>query len=398
MPIIDKNRPAREWVESIRRSYPCETEIDRVLTHKMQKRAGPPYSPVTLDTMVASLNALLKAQLRDEFAVLDPHWMTGGASKLQMCFVLDWNSPGEGRTRTPMVLRMEPAESGLESSRLREFQINAALRGHIPVAPTYWIDKDGEFFPYPATVCGFVSGVTKPTAGNAGVAGTSTTFPPDVAKALGHRFIRHMADMHLFRWQDAALDAFDVPTSPTQSVEWQINWWARVWAEDANEDIPLLQLAIAWLKNNQPPVDHLSIVHGDLKTGNFLYDEASNQITAILDWETAHIGDRHEDLVYMSAGLFFQPLPDGKPGLMGGLLTEQEFYEAYEKASGLPVIAKTAQYYKVLNSLKIIAVCMASCYRAARGGKTHQDVLTAWMVGVGYVVLDDLRRLLEESI
>ena len=58
---LEKDRPTREWIESMRRRYPCETEIDRVLTRKLQRRAGPPYSPVSLDTMVQGLNALLKA-------------------------------------------------------------------------------------------------------------------------------------------------------------------------------------------------------------------------------------------------------------------------------------------------------------------------------------------------
>jgi aminoglycoside phosphotransferase (APT) family kinase protein len=398
MTAVDKSRPSPAWIESLRRRYPCEREVDNFLTRKMLRRAGPPYSPVSFDTMVAGLNALLKASLTDEYQVLDPQWMTGGASKLQMRFTLDWIAPGKGRTRTVMVLRMQPAESGLESSRLREFQINAALSGQLPVAPTYWIDAEGVYFPYPATVCGFVPGVSKPTAGNAGVAGTGTTFPPQVAAKLGLEFVQHMAALHRFKWQHAALGAFDAPTTPTQAAEWQINWWERVVEEDGNEDIPLLRLAIAWLRQNPPPADHLSIVHGDLKTGNFLYDEDSNKITAILDWETAHIGDRHEDLVYMTSALFFQPLPDGKTGLLGGLLPEEAFYEAYEKASGFRFVPQAAQYYKVLNSVKIIAVCMASCYRSARGGKGHQDVLTAWMIGVGYLALEDLRRLLEEII
>ena len=99
---MDKNHPTREWIESLRKRYPCETEIDRVLTRKMKLRAGPGYSPVSLETLVEGVNALLRKHLRDEFRVFDAQWMTGGASKLQVSFVLDWNSPQLGRTSTPM--------------------------------------------------------------------------------------------------------------------------------------------------------------------------------------------------------------------------------------------------------------------------------------------------------
>ena len=50
-----------------------------------------------------------------------------------------------------MVLRMEPAASGIESSRMREYQAQRALIGHIPVPLAYWVDVEGEFLPYPAS-------------------------------------------------------------------------------------------------------------------------------------------------------------------------------------------------------------------------------------------------------
>ncbi len=395
---LEKDRPTREWIESMRKCYPCETEIDRVLTRKMLLRAGPGYSPVSLETLVDGVNALLRRHLPDEFRVSDAQWMTGGASKLQMSFVLDWNSPGAGRTKTPMVLRMEPAASGIESSRMREYQMQRALTGHVPVPPAYWVDVEGEFLPYPAIICGFVNGVTKPTGTDARVSGTGATFPPDLGRVLGQQFVDHMAAMHCLDWRNAGLDAFDAPATPLQSVEWQINWWERVWEEDANEDIPMLRLAMAWLRNNMPPVDHLSLVHGDFRTGNFLYDESNNRITALLDWETAHIGDRHEDIFYMTTAPYRQFAADGKTEVIGGMLPAETFYEAYEKASGLPIIPATATFYRVLNSVKIASVALGSCYRVARGGKTHQDVLVAWIMGVAYTVMDDLRATLEEVL
>ena len=42
---VDKNRPSPEWIAELRRRFPCETEIDRVLTRKLERRAGPPYAP-----------------------------------------------------------------------------------------------------------------------------------------------------------------------------------------------------------------------------------------------------------------------------------------------------------------------------------------------------------------
>ena len=71
MPIVDKNRPTPEWIEEIRRRYPCEKEIDRVLTRKMRRRAGPPYSPVSLETLVKGSEALIRSNLKDDFEISD---------------------------------------------------------------------------------------------------------------------------------------------------------------------------------------------------------------------------------------------------------------------------------------------------------------------------------------
>jgi hypothetical protein len=41
-------------------------------------------------------------------------------------------------------------------------------------------------------------------------------------------------------------------------------------------------------------------------------------------------------------------------------------------------------------------IVIASSYRPARNGKTHQDLLLAWIMGLGYTILDFLRNKLEE--
>ena len=53
-----------------------------------------------------------------------------------------------------------------------------------------------------------------------------------------------------------------------------------------------------------PTVDRVSIVHGDYRAGNFLFSPTTLQISAILDWELAFLGDRHADLAYVIDPLF----------------------------------------------------------------------------------------------
>lgn len=395
MPVIDKDRPAAEWIRAVRGRYVCEAEVDRVLTRKLERRAHSRYSPVSLDLLSSAVRALLEAELDGRFELSNPRWLSGGASKLQMVFDLTWDDPERGRGTIPLVLRMETAESVVESSRLREFQLLKAFEGIVPLPRPRWIDAAAKHLPYPGLVYDYVPGVTKPTGVSSNVTGVGISFGPELREKLAPQFVRHLSAIHTHDWRGADLGAFDVPDTATRAVEWQIAWWERVWEEDSNEDVPLLRLAAAWLRDHVPAIDHLSIVHGDYRSGNFLFTEEDGRISAWLDWELGHLGDRHEDFGWMLASFSRQPDERGR-SLVCGLLPDEDLFEAYEKASGLPLHPKTLAFYRVLNTYKAAVIPTATAYRAARGGKTHQDVLLAWFLGIGYTLLGDLRELLEE--
>ncbi len=398
MTRVDKNCPSPEWIAHLRARYPCEAEIDRVLTRKMQRRAGPPYAPVSLDTLVQGTQALIRSQVPDDFEIVDAKWLTGGASKLQMAFQLCWNQPGVGRTTTPMVLRMEPSESITETSRLREFEIIAALKGVIPVPPTYWADALGEFLPYPGIIYGFAEGVTKPSDASSGVSGVGTQMPQRVRETLGRQYVDHLAKLHSFDWRQAPIASFSPPETDTQAIEWKLNQWERIWEEDVNEDVPLMRLAMAWLRQNMPKLDHVSVVHGDYRVGNFLFTEHDLKVTSWLDWEISYLGDRHEDLAWASKNIFGHLAEDGETFLVGGLLPREQFFADYEKASGLTVNPDTLRYYDLFQSYKSVVICLSTGVRVSRNGKTHQDITVAWLAGISYLLLEELRTQLEKVL
>lgn len=393
---IDKNRPTAQWIEHLRQRYPTESEIDHILTRRLQRRAGPGYSPLPLDTLVDGVKALIQARHGEQFKILEPRWLSGGASKLQMAFVLEWQRPGVGFERTRMVLRMEPAESIVETSRLREFQLILAVRDTVPVPPVFWCDDRGEFLPYPALVYGFADGVTKPGSSAANVSGLGTRLPDGLRSQLAPQFVDHLARIHTFDYTRAELSAFEVPKPGTQAAEWMVNWWERVWEEDCEEDSPMMRLAAAWLWRNLPSLDKPTIVHADYRLGNFLFNESNSKISAWLDWELGRIGDPHQDIAWTTSPAFGSYDDFGR-FLVCGLIPEAEFYEAYERASGHSIDKKTLHWYKVMNAYSMVALTLATGYRIARNGKTHQDVLVTWLMGISYMLMDDLRSLVQQA-
>ncbi len=110
-----RQAPDAAFIRQLRQRYPTESEIDRVLTRKMRARGGAPYTAVELPRLLDSLRRFLSLSQRLEppFSVHAARWMTGGSSKLQLAFELEWRGlDGRGALqRTPMVLRMSPARS-----------------------------------------------------------------------------------------------------------------------------------------------------------------------------------------------------------------------------------------------------------------------------------------------
>jgi aminoglycoside phosphotransferase (APT) family kinase protein len=371
-----------------------------MLTRKLQRRGLPPYSVVDLDKMSAYLTALLEANVDGPFEISGQRWLAGGASKIQMGFTLAWERPGAGRTTTELVVRMEPAESINATSRRREAQVLTAMRGVVPVPEVHWVDTDGEWFPEPALVYEFARGVTRPRRTATGaVSGIGTVFGPELRDLLAPQFVEHLARIHTFDHEKAELDAFDHPrVGTTESALWQLNRARRVWEEDRTQDLPLVEVAANWLEANLPELDTVSVIHGDYRSGNFLYDEDDAQIVAWLDWERGYLGDRHRDLAWTTARSFGSLAEDGRTFLASGLLTVEQFLHDYEERSGLEVDPERLRYYRIFNSYQLVVAAIGSAQRVALLGKSHQDVMLASVQGVGYVMAEQLRAALEEIL
>jgi aminoglycoside phosphotransferase (APT) family kinase protein len=401
-PTDRRAAPDDQFVAAVRQRFPVEREIDRVLSRKMAHRAGPGYTAIPLANIIAGTNALIQSKIGNDFTLAKARWLQGGASKLQVAFDIEWNGPDSGvRRTTPMVLRMEPPEGIVETSRRREFEILKLMQGVVPVPPCYWIDAEGEYLPHPALIYGFAPGVTKPKARPAQqVTGIGTNFGPELRAVLAGQFVTDLAAIHTVAGDRlATLTSFEpAEIGSNASVVRQVNWWRRVWEEDRPEDIPLVDVAARWLISHAPPLDHVSVVHGDFRAGNFLFSEEEQRITAWLDWELAVLGDRHQDLTWATGAHFGHYAEDGHSFLACGLLPAEELFRRYQTVSGLPVDPNRLIYYRVFNDFMSTVHMLATAWRVSNHGKTHQDVVVAWLSMIGNVIVGKLRDTLQEVL
>ncbi|WP_435358956.1 phosphotransferase family protein [Haloarchaeobius sp. DFWS5] len=78
-------------------------------------------------------------------------------------------------------------------------------------------------------------------------------------------------------------------------------------------EMPTLRAVGDWLRENAPTESVTSLVHGDYRAGNVLFAGDQPEITAVLDWEAALVGDPLTELGYLL--LDFRRDDDPRPSL-----------------------------------------------------------------------------------
>ena len=109
--MIDiRNSPPADWITSIRARFPTERTVDSALTRKLEQRTCPSEDWTRERDIATGLRDLISRQTPDPFTIRGLRPLSGGASKEQYVFELDWTYHGERRTGERMVLAPEPCQ------------------------------------------------------------------------------------------------------------------------------------------------------------------------------------------------------------------------------------------------------------------------------------------------
>ena len=366
-----------------------EPHLAMLLAARKLRRSQPPYDPQADDRIEALLASYFATQLPGA-TVSAVARLGGGASKEQFSFTLTTADGGAQR----YVLRMDPMEGITETSRQREYEILQAMDGVVPVPRPIWLDADGAHFGRPAVIMELVPGSPKPSTMTLSVTGLGTVLGDPLRGQIRPQYLDMLSKIHNFDWANAHLPSFAAPTAdPKQATRWLINFWAELLEQDAVVREPVIRLATQWLLDNIPDCEKLCFVHGDFRTGNYLFDEATGTVTAMLDWEMSYIGDFHADLGWLLQPVFGTRI-DGVFRVSDIFAGEEDFIAAYETASGNRVNRRTLHYFKVFNDWKSYILVSALGVRAAREQHNHQDVLLTFLAATGPMFVADLTKLL----
>jgi aminoglycoside phosphotransferase (APT) family kinase protein len=176
----------------------------------------------------------------------------------------------------------------------------------------------------------------------------------------------------------------DVPSAENCALR-QLQYWEGVIRDDELHPQPVAWAAIRWLHQHlPPPAQKIAVVHGDYRTGNFLFNDNS-EITGVLDWEMCHLGDPLEDLAWSMDPLWSW----GEPGLAGRLMPCDEAIAIWESASGLTCDRNAFHWWRIFVALKALAIWISST-EDFHAGESKDSILAM----AGWVMSDRQNRIL----
>ena len=264
------------------------------------------------------------------------------------------------------VLRRKPFGPLLPSAHAvdREYRLLAALHPlGFPVPEPYATCDD-------PSVIGAVFYVMEMAKGRPYANGALPDFDPATRRRMFEQLIDTLAELHCI--DPAAADLGDFG-KPGNYFERQVMRWTRQYRDSQTDYIPEMERLIAFLPESLPQQSRTSIVHGDYRIDNVIFD-GDGTLTAVLDWELATLGDPLADFSYL-AMQWMMPA-DGGAGLAGvnlkvlGIPALEEIVERYSSRSGVSVADKLDWYF-AYNLFRLTGIVQGIKKRVNDGTASH---------------------------
>ncbi|HWN35096.1 MAG TPA: phosphotransferase [Pseudonocardia sp.] len=184
------------------------------------------------------------------------------------------------------IVRFDTGQGPLSDTELtlrREATVYAALRGRgVPIPAIHGISPDGtalllELIPDTCEVAGL---------------------PPRALDTLYDDYLDRLADLHRVDPGTLELPGLGRPADAAAAATLaELDLWERVFRRRTVRPWPVVELALRMLRRLRPTGSGPAVLcHGDIGPKNFMHD--GRRVTALIDWEFAHVGDPMDDLAW----------------------------------------------------------------------------------------------------
>jgi len=186
-------------------------------------------------------------------------------------------------------------------------------------------------------------------------------------------FLHALAELHAVDPAKLDLPGFARPASPEEHALLDLDLWERVYTGRVKRPSPLARFTFAWLRAHPPRhVERTVLCHGDVGPGNFMFE--GGRVSAVLDWEFAHLGDPMDDVAWLTI----------RGHHLLGFGDQARDLARYSELSGLAVDPGRVRYYQAFVLLRMLVSCLVALDR--RDGKMN--------VSTYFALIPVLERLL----
>ena len=257
-----------------------------------------------------------------------------------------------------LIFRFDPEVSLLESNRDVEvacYRSMADVDG-VPVPRVLHNEPDPEPLGLPFFVTEALSGEAN--------GGMLAMMSAEDRAAIADQFAKVLAGVAASDWESTELRGLLQPVTPETASSTELDKWEAVLDTHQLSPMPVTRAVVRWLRRNPPPPpQRVGLVHGDCRAGNFLFSGA--QITAVLDWEMAHVGDPVEDLTWGWLGNWRYDQTD--QSLVGGLCSKDAAVRRWSEATGLHADPHSLVWWELLGHVKAVAIWTTGGHQFASG-------------------------------
>lgn len=209
--------------------------------------------------------------------------------------------------------------------------IKAAHARGFPAPDAVWLDTEHKLLPGGD----FIIMRKSPGAIGGNFFGAQTEIPETLVDSLA----AIMADLHTLEPLtelgdlNPAINTALWSKPRGESTADYIRGWRDYFLANNHTPSPSLMALFGWLLDNVPPREGRSVLlHGDFGFHNFLFEDG--KLSAVLDWEFAHIGDPAEELGYVRETI-------------GNAIDWDRLMTNYVAAGGDPVDERALRYFRV---------------------------------------------------
>ena len=258
-----------------------------------------------------------------------------------------------GNGTQSLVVRVDPGTGPVAGTALdlpREAAVYRALQGTgLPIPTLHAVEPNGRAM------------VMERVRGEDNVAAVDD---PARRASIGRDYLTWLGRLHSLDVGTLDLSALGVPANGPDHALLDLDLWRAIMLRRATGWVaPSTELALTWLREHAPDTaSATSLCHGDAGPGNFLFE--GDEVTALLDWEFAHVGDPHDDLAWVAV----------RNHLLGRPFDVHDCYDAWKAETGIEIETWRLEYYRAFVLTRMVISCDAAI--AWKQGVVDETVMT----------------------